>query len=159
MKLALASVAAAVALTSCGPATANQSDNAPQAGSAFTCTPIRVWDGDGPIWCREGPRIRLAGIAAREIDGTCRAGHPCPTASAEAAREALARLLGRVTGTAPEGHLLVSGPALACRSDGSAGGNRTAAWCVSPVHGDLSCAMVASGMALRWDRHWGRHRC
>lgn len=38
------------------------------AGTAFTCTPTRVWDGDGPIWCAEGPRIRLEGIAAREMD-------------------------------------------------------------------------------------------
>ena len=30
-------------------------------GEEFTCTPTRVWDGDGPIWCAEGPRVRLAG--------------------------------------------------------------------------------------------------
>lgn len=42
------------------------------AGVSFSCTPIAVWDGDGPIWCAEGPRIRLAGVAAREIDGSCR---------------------------------------------------------------------------------------
>ena len=35
------------------------------AGVAFTCTPVAVWDGDGPIWCMEGPKIRIAGIAAR----------------------------------------------------------------------------------------------
>lgn len=34
------------------------------ADEEFTCTPTRVWDGDGPVWCEEGPRIRLAGIAA-----------------------------------------------------------------------------------------------
>ena len=27
------------------------------AGQTFTCTPVAVWDGDGPIWCEEGPRI------------------------------------------------------------------------------------------------------
>ncbi|MFP5396240.1 MAG: hypothetical protein ACLGHF_08770, partial [Alphaproteobacteria bacterium] len=47
-------------------------------GEVFECTPTRVWDGDGPIWCAEGPRIRLAGIATREMDETCRDGHPCP---------------------------------------------------------------------------------
>jgi endonuclease YncB( thermonuclease family) len=41
------------------------------AGQTFQCTPTRVWDGDGPIWCGEGPRIRLSGIAAREMDGSC----------------------------------------------------------------------------------------
>lgn len=63
------------------------------SGQAFICTPVRVWDGDGPVWCREGPRIRLAGIAAREIDGSCRKGHPCPRASGIAARDALVRAL------------------------------------------------------------------
>ncbi len=56
------------------------------AGQTFNCTPVAVWDGDGPIWCAEGPKIRLAGIAAREIDGICKSGHPCPSASGLAAR-------------------------------------------------------------------------
>ena len=32
------------------------------AGEAFTCTPEAVWDGDGPVWCEEGPRLRIAGM-------------------------------------------------------------------------------------------------
>ncbi len=131
----------------------------PATGASFACTPVKVWDGDGPIHCAEGPRVRLAGIAAREMDGSCKPGHPCPGASAEAARDTLAGLLGRRTGASSTGHVEVEGPALACTSEGSAGGKRTAAWCVSPVHGDLSCAMVASGTAERWDRYWGRHSC
>jgi endonuclease YncB( thermonuclease family) len=126
---------------------------------AFQCTPTHVWDGDGPIWCAEGPKVRLAGIAAREMDGTCKPGHPCPGATATAARDGLARLLGKVTGTAPTGHLLVKGPPLRCRSEGGAGGKRTAAWCISPVHGDISCEMVKAGLAVRWARYWRAHRC
>ena len=129
------------------------------AGDSFTCTPVKVWDGDGPIHCAEGPRIRLSGIAARETDGSCRPGHPCPAASAEAARDTLAGLLGRTTGTAPQGHLLIQGPALTCRATGSAGGTRTAAWCESPTAGDLSCAMVASGTVEKWERYWRGHAC
>ena len=132
---------------------------APSTGETFTCTPTRVWDGDGPVWCAEGPRIRLSGIAAREMDGSCRPGHPCPRASAEDARDALVELIGRRVGVAREGHILVNGPALRCRSEGGAGGSRTAAWCVSPKSGDLSCAMVRGGWALRWDRYWRQHRC
>jgi len=41
------------------------------AGQTFQCTPTRVWDGDGPIWCSEGPRIRLSGVAAHEMDASC----------------------------------------------------------------------------------------
>jgi endonuclease YncB( thermonuclease family) len=129
------------------------------AGQAFTCTPVRVWDGDGPIWCAEGPRVRLAGIAAREMDGTCSPGHPCPDASALVARDALVRLLGRPVGTSREGHVLVRGPALKCRSDGDGKGKRTSAWCTSPIGGDLSCAMVRGGWAARWERYWRERRC
>jgi endonuclease YncB( thermonuclease family) len=124
------------------------------AGLTFTCTPTHVWDGDGPIWCAEGPKIRLAGIAAREMDGSCRPGHPCPRASAAAARDHLVTLIGRRTGVAPTGHVLVRGEPLRCRSEGSGKGSRTAAWCASGRSGDLSTAMVRSGYALKWGRHW-----
>lgn len=129
------------------------------AGATFTCTPTRVWDGDGPLWCAEGPRLRLAGIAAREMDGTCRSNQPCPTATAEAARDALVRLVGRPVGRSPQGHILVQGPPLTCLSEGSGVGVRTAAWCRTAAGADLSCAMVATGTVLRWDRYWRGHRC
>ena len=129
------------------------------ARQTFECTPTHVWDGDGPVWCVEGPKVRLAGIAAREMDGRCSQGHPCPAASAQEARDGLAKLLGTVTGTAATGHLLVKGPRLQCVSDGGAGGARTAAWCSSPVHGDISCAMVKAGLAVRWAKYWRAHRC
>ena len=64
------------------------------AGKAFTCTPTAVWDGDGPIWCAEGPKVRIAGVAAREMDGSCRPNQPCPTVDAIDARDRLVRLLG-----------------------------------------------------------------
>ncbi|WP_252259505.1 thermonuclease family protein [Erythrobacter aurantius] len=129
------------------------------AGEIFTCTPTHVWDGDGPVWCEEGPRLRLAGIAARETDGTCKSNQPCPRATADQARDALVSLLGQPVGRTPQGHIRIKGPALSCRSTGSAGGNRTGAWCNSPVSGDISCQMVRSGTALKWDRYWLNHRC
>lgn len=129
------------------------------AGVAFTCTPTRVWDGDGPIWCAEGPKIRLAGIAAREIDGSCRQHHPCPAASGESARTALVRFIGKPIGRSREGHVLVKGPVLRCVSEGSGKGERTAAWCSSPKSGDLSCAMVRGGYALRWKHYWVEGHC
>jgi endonuclease YncB( thermonuclease family) len=129
------------------------------AGASFRCTPTRVWDGDGPLWCAEGPRIRLSGIAAREMNGTCRSNQPCPSASAEAARDALVRLIGTPVGKSREGHVLVKGPPLTCRSIGSGKGNRTAAWCTSPRAGDLSCAMVTTRTVLKWERYWRGHQC
>jgi len=129
------------------------------AGESFDCTPTAVWDGDGPIWCAEGPHIRLSGIAAREMNGTCSTGHPCPSADAVAARDHLAALVGTPRGFLSSGHVKVSGPTMRCRSAGGAGGNRTAAFCVSPKSGDLSCAMVRDGYAARWDRYWQGHKC
>lgn len=129
------------------------------SGQSFACTPVHVWDGDGPIWCAEGPRIRLSGIAARELDGTCKPGHPCPVADPVQSRDALVKFVGRRTGVAREGHIIVKGPAMACRSVGSAGGDRTGAFCVSPLSGDLSCRMVASNWADKWPKYWRRHKC
>ena len=128
------------------------------AGSSFTCTAVAVWDGDGPIWCAEGPRIRLAGVAARELDGSCRSGHPCPGPSGIVARNTLVGLLGGARGTLATGHVRVT-VRLECVSDGDAKGGRTAAWCVAPRVGDLSCALVGKGVALRWNRYWRDGQC
>lgn len=124
----------------------------------FACTPTRVWDGDGPIWCAEGPRIRLAGIAAREIDGSCRRGQPCPAASGVAARDNLVRLLGGARGRLADGHVLVAGPRLQCRAVGKPSYRRTVAWCAAPT-GDLSCAQVLGRVALRWRAYRGAGVC
>jgi hypothetical protein len=129
------------------------------AGETFRCTPVAVYDGDGPVWCAEGPRIRIAGVAAREMDGTCRPNQPCPAVGAVDARDRLVRLFGGPRGSLPEGHLKEQSATMTCRSDGSAGGSRTAAWCTSPVFGDLSCAAVRAGGTVRWARFWGNHRC
>jgi endonuclease YncB( thermonuclease family) len=129
------------------------------AGQTFQCTPTAVWDGDGPVWCAQGPKVRIAGVAAREMDGTCRPNQPCPSVDAIEARNRLVRLLGGARGTLPEGHIVVRSAPMTCRSDGSAGGSRTAAWCNSPAVGDLSCAVVRAGGAVRWPRYWRDHRC
>lgn len=129
------------------------------AGQSFACTPTRVWDGDGPIWCAQGPRVRVAGIAARESDGTCRSDQPCPAVDAVRSRDGLVQLVGVPTGRSLQGHILVKGPAMRCISIGDGVGSRTAAWCTSPKSGDISCAMVAGGWALKWERYWKEHRC
>ncbi len=129
------------------------------AGQSFMCTPTHVWDGDGPIWCEEGPHVRLAGVAAREMDGSCNGNQPCPQANAVAARDALVSLVGTPIGIGRHGHILVDGPTMRCNSDGSAGRNRTAAWCVSPKSGDVNCRLISGGWALRWDRYWNDHQC
>lgn len=129
------------------------------SGAVFRCTPVAVYDGDGPIWCAEGPKVRIAGVAAREMDGTCNSNQPCPSVRADDARDRLVRLFGGPRGRLETGHIVVRSPAMRCVSVGSAGGSRTAAWCSSPVFGDLSCAAIKAGGAIRWPRYWGNHRC
>lgn len=131
------------------------------AGLLFACTPTHVADGDGPIWCAEGPRIRLAGIAARERDGSCRPGQPCPTASADAAMRALVGLLGGSRGAvrfpgARYDHVRVRAPTMRCLSNGNAKGTRTGAFCQMADGRNLNCAMLATRTVLRWDRYWRR---
>lgn len=129
------------------------------SGRTFQCTPALVWDGDGPVFCAEGPKIRIAGVAAREIDGSCRPGQPCPPASGTDARDRLVRILGGARGRTSDGHVIVHSATMTCVSDGSAKGSRTAAWCTSPAFGDLSCAVVRAGGAVRWLHYWREHRC
>lgn len=121
------------------------------AGTAegFACTVSSVTDGD-TFRCHEQDgagrsiRVRLSGIAARETNETCSPGHPCPTASAEAAATELRRLADAQT--------------LQCRAVGDTYG-RIAAFCQRSDGVDLSCAMVESGTALRWEKYWGAHSC
>jgi hypothetical protein len=54
------------------------------AGQTFGCTPTRVWDGGAQSGALRRLAFRLPGIGAREADGSCRRGQPCPSASAEA---------------------------------------------------------------------------
>jgi len=91
------------------------------AGENFTCTPTHVWDGDGPIWCEEGPRLRLTGIAARELDGSWSQGHLCPASDPIASRDALVNLLGKKNGAEPHDHILIAALIMACSSTVSAG--------------------------------------
>lgn len=121
----------------------------PDIGGTFFCTVASITDGDTLRCIEREPngkqiRVRLSGIAARERDGSCSPGHPCPAASAEAATAEL--------------HRLASGQVLSCRSVGETYGRR-AAFCSTEGGEDLSCAMIESGTALKWDRHWNDHKC
>lgn len=39
----------------------------------FTCDVVRVHDGDGPLWCRSGEKVRVAGIQAPDFESA----EPC----------------------------------------------------------------------------------
>lgn len=102
---------------------------------SFPCRVVSVHDGD-TLRCADGTRVRLHAVAAREIDGTCSPGHPCPSASAEAARDALRRLAANDTITCvPTGESYDRVTAI-CRNGGGV---------------EINCAMVRSGTAVVWE--------
>lgn len=101
----------------------------------FACNVAYVNDGD-TLRCEDGTRVRLHAIAARETDGSCSPGHPCPSASAVDSTAALTRLAGnRIT----------------CIRTGQSY-QRVTAICHNSSGAEINCAMVESGAALIWDR-------
>jgi endonuclease YncB( thermonuclease family) len=97
-----------------------------------------VHDGDGPIYCAEGPKIRLQALAAREADESCRPGHACPAASGAAATAALRKLaLGKVLRREATGTSY----------------SRVTAWCRTNEGVELNCAMVRGGTVAYWRRY------
>ncbi len=109
--------------------------------TSFSCRVTNVHDGD-TLRCADGTRVRLHAVAAREIDETCSEGHPCPAASAEAARLELVKLAENRT--------------LDCRRTGRSY-NRVTAICDNSDGVEINCAMVRSGTALVWDRFHQQH--
>ena len=102
---------------------------------AFRCEVAYVNDGD-TLRCQDGTRVRLHAISARETDGSCSPGHPCPDASASVSRAALTELAGsRIT----------------CVRTGTSF-ERVNAICRNTSDVEINCAMVESGAAAIWER-------
>ncbi|MET3528007.1 thermonuclease family protein [Phenylobacterium koreense] len=101
----------------------------------FSCHVTEVHDGD-TFRCADGARVRLHAVAARELDGTCSPGHPCPAASATSARAALDHLAG--------------GQTIQCLRTGKSY-DRVTAICWTSSGREINCAMVRSGTTLLWD--------
>lgn len=100
------------------------------------CPVAYINDGD-TLRCRDGTRIRLHAVAARESDETCSTGHPCPAASAESATAELRRL--------------ASGRTITCEPTGQSH-DRVTAICWTPSGQEINCAMIRSGTTVIWDR-------
>lgn len=114
----------------------------------FSCEVVRVHDGDGPLWCRSGQKVRIAGVQAPDFKNTepCRQqrpGYVCNDAAAVRSRRATEKL--------------VLHRALACLPVGRSYG-RIVARCTLPDGRSLSCALIARGAATRWQSYWRRYR-
>lgn len=108
----------------------------PPAADWFLCDVAYVNDGD-TLRCKDGTRVRLHAVAAREADETCSPGHPCPAATAASATAELRRLAAnRTISCEPVGHSY----------------NRVTAICWTPAEVEINCAMIRSGTTLVWEK-------
>lgn len=114
----------------------------------FVCEVIKVHDGDGPLWCAEGIKVRVAGVQAPDFTNAepCRrhrSGYVCDDGAARRSRAVTKRLALHQR--------------LACQPvDRSYG--RVVARCRLPDGRSLSCALIAAGAADRLERYWRRYR-
>jgi endonuclease YncB( thermonuclease family) len=121
------------------------------AAPPFTCEVVRVHDGDGPLWCRNGIKVRVAGIQAPDFESAepchrhnaSRANYTCDNAAAERSQRIVERL--------------VLHRSLTCQPMGKSY-KRVVARCTLPDGRSLSCATIAAGAAVRWDRYWRQYR-
>lgn len=104
--------------------------------ATFLCDVAHVNDGD-TLRCKDGLKVRLHAVAAREADETCSPGHPCPSASGASATATLNRL--------------AAGKRLTCVPTGRSY-KRITAICRTSDNEEVNCAMVRSGTTLIWDR-------
>lgn len=117
----------------------------------LVCHVVRVHDGDGPLWCRSGLKIRVAGIQAPDFEsaGPCR--RPAARRAAYTCDDRAAARSQRIVSN------LILGKRLACQPTGESY-SRIVARCTLPDGRSLSCAAIAAGAAIRWDRYWRQYR-
>ncbi len=109
--------------------------------ATILCLVAAVPDAD-TIRCADGTRFRLAGISALERNGRCNSAPDCPTMRHAQAQPIVARM--------------IQGKTLRCRVVGKSWG-RIVGDCSLPSVARLSCAIIASGAAVRWDRWWKQY--
>lgn len=114
----------------------------------FTCEVIRVHDGDGPLWCASGEKVRVAGIQAPDFEDA----EPCKSGRAEYVCSNIHARRSQVIVERITLHRTLS-----CQPIGKSY-SRIVARCWFPDGRDLSCAIILAGGAVRWDRYWRRYR-
>lgn len=118
---------------------------------AFTCDVVRVHDGDGPLWCRTGEKIRVAGIQAPDFESAEPCRRPAARRTSYTCDDRAADRSQRIVAG------LVLGKRLVCQPQGKSY-NRIVARCTLPDGRSLSCAAIAAKAAVRWDSYWRRYR-
>lgn len=128
---------------------------------------MALHDVDGPVYCASGEKIRLQGIGATELNGTCNPNQPCVPGDPFEQRRRMAKAMGakidredvdRQGRPSRDGRLWFKQPVrLTCETTGRSYSKLTA-WCSREDGSDLSCLSIRSGLALRWERYDERRR-
>ncbi|WP_226341787.1 thermonuclease family protein [Sphingomonas sp. NIC1] len=113
----------------------------------FECEVVRVHDGDGPLWCRSGEKVRVAGIQAPDFEDAAPCRRPAARRTAYTCNDVAARRSQQIVSR------LTLGRRLICQPTGRSY-SRIVARCTLPDGRSLSCAAIAAGAAVRWDRYW-----
>lgn len=108
--------------------------------ASFACHVVKVHDGD-TFTCDDRTRVRVAGVDANEMNGTCH--NVCAAMNAKQARDYTASL--------------IMGRTIRCEAVGQSY-RRIVARCTLPDRRSLSCTLISHGAAVRWDRYWTRYR-
>lgn len=131
-------------------------------GVALICLAIALHDVDGPIHCADGTKIRVQGIGATEMDGTCRPNQPCVPGDPFEQRRRMVKVMGatisRETRSPNGGQLYFAKPIRLTIEPTGTSHKRVTAWVRLPDGRDYSCAAIRSGIAVRWDRYDRRGR-
>lgn len=117
----------------------------------FVCEVVRIYDGDGPLWCRSGQKVRVAGIQAPDFEkaepcrrtAARRATYTCDDTAARRSQQIVSRL--------------TLNQRLICQPMGTSY-KRVVARCTLPDGRSLSCTTIAAGAAVRWDSYWRRYK-
>jgi hypothetical protein len=121
------------------------------------CLAIALHDVDGPIHCQSGEKVRLQGIGATEMDGSCRPNQPCVPGDPRVQRHVMAT--GVIGAKIDHEDKSVNGQAwfarpvrLTCDVTGKSH-QRITAWCKRADGVDISCEAIRLKVALRWARY------
>ncbi|MFK3888491.1 thermonuclease family protein [Sphingomonas sp. NPDC079357] len=117
---------------------------------SLICHVVHVHDGDGPLWCRSGEKIRIAGVQAPDFESAAPCHRPAAQRRTYDCDDRAARRSQQIVARLALGKRLVCQPV-----DRSY--ERVVARCRLPDGRSLSCAAVAAGAAVRWDRYWRRY--
>ena len=109
----------------------------PTAAALLICLSPVAQDGDN-VRCN-GRNMRVEGINARELDGTCRGRAPCPAMSGPDAKAVMTGLIADGATYRIQYLDRYDRPVVEVRlADGR----------------DLACALIAEGAAARWEDYW-----